>query len=77
MSPMAEKNPHQQGRLRSRPVPTPVGKAPVGLGVLGSDHGPAEGYLYLPAGCRAEDASPLWSSCCTAREKTHVTASRS
>src|ERR687889_2031770 len=59
MSPMAEKNPHQQGRLRSRPVPTPVGKAPVGLGVLGSDDGPAEGYLYVPADRRAEDASPL------------------
>src|SRR5215203_2079863 len=59
MSPMAEKNPHQQGRLRSRPVPTPVGKAPVGLRVLLFDDGPAEGYLYLPAGRRAEDASPL------------------
>src|SRR5918994_89247 len=59
MSPMAEKNPHQQGRLRSRPVPTPVRKAPVGLQVLRSDDGPAESYLYLPAGRRAEDASPL------------------
>src|SRR5215207_5940542 len=59
MSLMAEKNPNQQGRLRSRPVPAPVEKAPVGLGVLGSDDGPAEGYLYLPAGRRAEDASPL------------------
>jgi phospholipase/carboxylesterase len=59
MSPMAEENPHQQGRLRSRPVPTPVGKAPVGLRVLGSDDGPAEGYLYVPAGRRAEDAFPL------------------
>jgi phospholipase/carboxylesterase len=59
MSPMAEKNPHQQGRLRSRPVPTPVGKAPVGLRVLGSDDGPTEGYLYLPAGRRAEDPAPL------------------
>ena len=31
MSPMAEKNPYQQGRLRARPVRTPVEKAPVGL----------------------------------------------
>ena len=59
MSPMAEKNPYQQGRLRSRPVRTPVEKAPVGLQVLRSNDGPAESYLYLPAGRRAEDASPL------------------
>ena len=59
MSPMAEKNTRQQGRLRSRPVRTPVGKAPVGLRVLESDDGSAEGYLYVPPGRRAEDASPL------------------
>jgi phospholipase/carboxylesterase len=59
MSPMAEKNPRQQGRLRSRPVRTPVGKAPVGLRGLESDDGPAEGYLYVPAGRRVEDAPPL------------------
>jgi phospholipase/carboxylesterase len=59
MSPMAEKNPRQQGRLRSRPVRTPVGTAPVGLWVLESDGGPAEGYLYLPAGYQAENPAPL------------------
>jgi predicted esterase len=56
---MAEKNPRQQGRLRSRPVRTPVGTAPVGQWVLESDGGPAEGYLYVPAGYRAEDPAPL------------------
>src|SRR5918994_5303924 len=59
MSPMAEKNPPQQGGLRSRPGPTPVRKPPVGLQVLRPNDGPAESYLYLPAGRRAEDASPL------------------
>ena len=58
MNPMAEKNTHQEGRLRSRPMRTLVGRAPVGLRVLESD-GPAEGYLYVPVGRRAEDASPL------------------
>jgi phospholipase/carboxylesterase len=59
MNPMAEKNPRQQGRLRSRPVRTPVGKAPVGLRVLGSGAGLAEGYLYVPAGYRGETPTPL------------------
>jgi phospholipase/carboxylesterase len=59
MSPMAEKNPRQQGRLRSRPVRAPVGTAPVGQWVLESDGDPAEGYLYVPAGYRAEDPAPL------------------
>jgi predicted esterase len=56
---MAEKNPRQQGRLRSRPVRAPVGTAPVGQWVLESDGDPAEGYLYVPAGYRAEDPAPL------------------
>jgi predicted esterase len=56
---MAEKNQRQQGRLRSRPTQTPVGKAPVGLRVLESDDDSADGYLYVPPGRRAEDASPL------------------
>src|SRR5215207_7352610 len=59
MSPMAEKNPRQQGRLRSRPVRMPVGTTPVGLWVLECDGGPAEGYLYVPAGYRVEDPAPL------------------
>ena len=58
MSPMAEENQHRQGRLLSRPIRKPVGNAPVGLRVLGSDD-PAEDYLYVPPACRAEDASPL------------------
>ena len=59
MSPMVKKNPHQQGRLRSRPVRTPAVAAPVGLQALSSHGGPAEGYLYVPAGYRAEDPAPL------------------
>jgi phospholipase/carboxylesterase len=51
---------HEQGRLRSRPVRTPAGVAPVGLRVLGSDAaGPAEGYLYVPAGYQTRDPTPL------------------
>jgi phospholipase/carboxylesterase len=37
---------------------TPVGRAPVGLRVLEYD-GPAEGYLYVPVGYRAENPAPL------------------
>jgi hypothetical protein len=60
MSPMAEKDLRQQGRLRSRPVRTPVETAPVGLRSLRSDvAGSAEGYLYVPAGYRTETPAPL------------------
>jgi phospholipase/carboxylesterase len=50
---------NEQGRLRSRPRTTPAGAVPVGLQVLGSDAGPAEDYLYVPAGYRAENPCPL------------------
>ena len=50
---------HEQGRLRSRPVRTPTGAAHVGLRVLGSDAGPAEGYLYVPTGYRTVRPAPL------------------
>jgi phospholipase/carboxylesterase len=59
MDPMAEKNPRQQGRLRSRPVRTPVRTAPVGLWVLESDGGSTEGYLYVATGYRPETPAPL------------------
>ena len=59
MSPMAEKNTRQEGRLRSRPIRTLVGRAPVGLRVLEYGDGPAEGYLYVPAGYRKENPAPL------------------
>ena len=77
MSPVTEKNPRQQGRLRSRPVRTPVGTTPVGLRVLKSDGGLTEGYLYVPASYRAEYPAPLVLLCCTARERMRVTAWRS
>jgi phospholipase/carboxylesterase len=50
---------HEQGRLRSRPVRTSAGASPVGLRVLGSDAGSAEGYLYVPAGYQMETPAPL------------------
>jgi predicted esterase len=50
---------HEQGRLRSRPVRTSARASPVGLRVLGSDAGSAEGYLYVPAGYRTETSAPL------------------
>jgi phospholipase/carboxylesterase len=50
---------HEQGRLRSRPVRTSVRASPVGLRVLGSDAGSAEGYLYVPADYRTETSAPL------------------
>jgi phospholipase/carboxylesterase len=59
MSSMAEKNTRQEGRLRARPMRTPVKSASVGMRVLEYDDGPAEGYLYVPAGHRTEDPSPL------------------
>ncbi len=36
-----------------------AGAAPVGLRTLGSDAGPADGYLYVPAGYRPEKPAPL------------------
>jgi phospholipase/carboxylesterase len=59
MSPMAEKNPRQQGRLRSRPRKTHVAAAPLGLQVLGFDAGTTDVYLYVPAGYRTKDPAPL------------------
>jgi phospholipase/carboxylesterase len=55
---MAKKNAHREGRLRTRPMRTPVGRAPAGLRVLEYD-GPAEGYLYVPVGYRAGNPAPL------------------
>jgi phospholipase/carboxylesterase len=59
MSSMAEKNPHQQGRLRARPRKTHVAAAPLGLQVLGFDAGTTDVYLYVPAGYRMETPAPL------------------
>jgi phospholipase/carboxylesterase len=56
---MPRNDPREQGRLRSRPARTPAEAAPVGLQTLGSDAGPAEGYLYVPAGYRPEKPAPL------------------
>jgi phospholipase/carboxylesterase len=56
---MVEKSPHETGRLRSRPVRTPAEADQVGLRALGPDAGPAEGYLYVPAGYRKETPTPL------------------
>jgi phospholipase/carboxylesterase len=50
---------YERGRLLSRPAPASAERAPVGLHVLGIDAGPAEGYLYVPAGYRMEIPSPL------------------
>jgi phospholipase/carboxylesterase len=50
---------HEQGRLRSRPVRTSARASPVGLRVLGSDAGSAEGYLYVPTDYRTETPAPL------------------
>src|SRR3712207_4839956 len=59
MSPMSENEPREQGRLRSRPARRPAVAAQVGLLALGSDAGPADGYLYVPAGYRPEKPAPL------------------
>src|SRR5215210_4741331 len=59
MCPMPGNDPREQGRLRSRPARTPAEAAPVGLQTLGSDAGPADGYLYVPAGYRPEKPAPL------------------
>jgi phospholipase/carboxylesterase len=50
---------HEQGRLRSRPVRTSARASPVGLRVLGSDAGSAEGYLYVTTDYRTETPAPL------------------
>ncbi len=59
MRPMSGNEPREQGRLRSRPAQTPAAAAPVGLLALGSDAGPAEGYLYVPTDYRPEKPAPL------------------
>jgi phospholipase/carboxylesterase len=56
---MARDNLYEEGRLQTRPVRTPAEAAPVGLQTLGSDAGPADGYLYVPAGYRPEKPAPL------------------
>ena len=56
---MAENNPHGQGRLRARPLEAPAETAAVGLLVLGAGGASGDGYLYVPAGYRAEEPAPL------------------
>jgi phospholipase/carboxylesterase len=57
---MAENIPHEQGRLHARPAEAPAGGAPVGLLVVGADGASGgDGYLYVPAGYRAEEPAPL------------------
>ena len=56
---MPEKNLHERGRLRARPAEMPAEVAPVGLLMLEPDGVPSDGYLYVPAGYRAEDPVPL------------------
>jgi phospholipase/carboxylesterase len=54
---MAEE--YERGSLRSRPARTPAEGTPVGLHALGTVVGPAEAYLYVPAGYRKETPTPL------------------
>jgi phospholipase/carboxylesterase len=54
---MAEE--YERGRLLSRPARAPAEETPVGLHASGTEAGPAEGYLYVPAGYRKETPSPL------------------
>ena len=56
---MPENDPLEPGRLRSRPAWTLAEAVPVGLRTLGSDAGPADGYLYVPVGYRPEKPAPL------------------
>ena len=56
MRPVANNDPYEQGRLRSRPERATVEAATVGLHALGSE---ADGYLYIPAGYRMETPAPL------------------
>ena len=50
---------YELGCLHSRPARAPVERAPVGLHALGPEAGPADGYLYVPAGYRTEISAPL------------------
>jgi phospholipase/carboxylesterase len=50
---------YERGRLRSRPARAPAEGASVGLHAPGTEAGPAEVYLYVPAGYRKEAPSPL------------------
>ena len=59
MSRMGKNNLHAEGRLQARPVRTPAEAAPVGLQALGSNGGPDDGYLYVPAGNQKKDPVPL------------------
>src|SRR5829696_4736780 len=54
---MAEE--YERGRLLSRPARALAERAPVGLHVPGTEAGPADVYLYVPAGYREETPSPL------------------
>jgi phospholipase/carboxylesterase len=54
---MAEE--YERGRLLSRPARALAEGASVGLHALGTKAGPADGYLYVPAGYRKEAPSPL------------------
>jgi phospholipase/carboxylesterase len=57
---MAENNPHEQGRLRARPAGAPAEAAPIGLLMMRADGTSGDdGYLYVPAGYRAEEPAPL------------------
>jgi phospholipase/carboxylesterase len=50
---------YERGQLRSRPARAPAEGAPAGLHALGTEAGPADGYLYVPAGYRKETPAPL------------------
>jgi hypothetical protein len=54
---MAEE--YERGRLLSRPARALAEGASVGLHAPGTKAGPADGYLYVPAGYRKEAPSPL------------------
>jgi phospholipase/carboxylesterase len=54
---MAEE--YERGRLLSRPLRVSAERAPVGLHAPGTEAGPAEGYLYVPAGYREQTPTPL------------------
>jgi len=50
---------YERGCLLSRPARAPAEGASVGLHALGTKAGPAEGYLYVPAGYRKETPTSL------------------
>src|SRR5215203_1471427 len=50
---------YERGRLLSRPARAPAEGASVGLHAPGTKAGPAEGYLYVPAGYRKETPTSL------------------